>query len=249
MQLSISTARYRRLILLCSALLLVGACQNAPSAPPSAVTGTPSASLATAAPTEAAPTSVSQPTTSSPTSAVAPQPTAAMPQPTAIAPAAALLPAPIYLLDGGQIWRMERDGQTRRQLTFEPTDIFDFAIGATDNALAYVVGVEEASTIVLLDESGRTELIRGSMWGPQISPSGEQIAFQIEATSDAIQNGQAQEFDNGVWLIDRAGGRPSLLQASEPISKAGSLIESARQYSPRAWSPDGTQLLMGVYFP
>jgi hypothetical protein len=171
-----------------------------------------------------------------------------VPQPTA-APATALLPAPVYLLDDGQIWRMERDGQTRRQLTFESSDIYDFDIGATDNTLAYAVGDGEERTIVLLDGSGRTELIRGPVWGPQISPSGEQIAFQLDKSYDEIQSERFKEFDNGVWLIGRAGGRPSLLQASEPISVEGNLVDGALQYYPREWSPDGTQLLMGVYFP
>jgi putative peptidoglycan binding protein len=243
MQLSVLTARYRRLILLCGALLLVSACQSSQSAPtPVAATSTPAAALATAAPTIAArPTSAPQPT-------AAPAPTIA-PQPTAAAPAAVLLPAPVYLLDGGQIWRMERDGQTRRQLTFESSDILDFAIGATDNALAYVVGESPERTIVLLDRSGRTELMRGPVWGPQISPSGEQIAFQLEEPVDGLQIGREKGSDTGVWLIARAGGRPSLLQASEPISDAGNLVDSALQYYPREWSPDGTQLLMGVYFP
>src|SRR4051812_9088021 len=162
MQLSILNARYRRLILLCSALLLVGACQSAPPASPAAPTsgiptqgGAPSAALTTAAPTiEAPPTHAPQPP-------AAPQPTAA-PAPTGV-----LLPAPVYLLDGGQIWRMEHDGQTRRQITFESTDIFDFDIGATDNALAYVIGEAPERTIVLLDRSGRTELMRGPVWGPR----------------------------------------------------------------------------------
>jgi len=243
MQLSVLTARYHRLMLLCGVLLLVSACQSAPSAPPIATLPTNMPQ-----PTAAAP----QPTVAAPASTIAPQPTAApastvAPQPTA-APATALLPAPVYLLDGGQIWRMERDGQTRRQLTFESTDIFDFAIGATDNALAYAVGEGDARTIVLLDASGRTELMHGSVWEPQISPSGEQIAFQLEDPLERLQIGSQQAAPAGVWLIGRAGGRPSLLHASEPISKDGGLNESARQYLPHAWSPDGTQLLMVVYY-
>src|SRR3954471_2801228 len=233
MQLSILTAHYRHLILLCGALLLASACQNAPSAPPQAAgTSTPVAALATVVPTiEAAPTAVPQPTATVPT--VAPAPTtapapASTPEPTT-APAA-LLPAPVYLLDDGQIWRMERDGQTRRQLTFEASDIYDFDVGASDNALAYAVGDGEERTIVLLDRSGRTELIRGPVWGPQLAPSGEQIAIQIEERADGLPSEYLQGFDNGVWLLDRAGGQPQLLQASEPISAEGNLIESARQY-------------------
>jgi hypothetical protein len=242
MQLSVLTARYRRLILLCSALL-VSACQSAPSTPtPAAAISPPAAALATAAPTiEARPTSAPQPT-------AAPAPTIA-PQPTATAPAAALLPAPVYLLDSGQIWRMERDGQTRRQLTFESSEILDFDIGAADNALAYAIGEGAERTIVLLDRSGRSELMRGPVWGPRIAPSGEQIAFELESPVDGLQSGRAKGSDTGVWAIARTGGPPSLLQASDPITDTDNPPEDARQYYPHGWSPDGTQLLMGVYFP
>jgi hypothetical protein len=160
-----------------------------------------------------------------------------------------LLPAPVYLLDGGQIWRMERDGQTRRQLTFESSDIFDFDIGAADNALAYVIGEGAERTIVLLDASGRTELMRGPVWGPRIAPSGDPIAFQLEAPVDGLQIGREQGSDTGVWAIPRAGGRPGVIQASDPIGDPNNPREDARQFFPIAWSPDGTQLLMGVYFP
>ncbi len=252
MQLPVLTARYHRLILLCGALLLVGACQSTPLAPtPAAAISTPGAALATSVPTAEAPPTVA-PATAAPTAAAptaaAVIPTAA-PQSTAPALAAALLPAPVYLLDGGQIWRMERDGKTRRLLTFESSDILDFDIGATDNALAYAIGEDTERTIVLLDASGRTELMHGPVWGPKIAPSGEQIAFQLESPVDGLQSGRAKGSDTGVFQIARAGGQPSLLQASDPITDTENPPEDARQYYPSAFSPDGTQLLMGVYFP
>ena len=254
MQLSMLIARYRRLVLLSSALLFVGACQSAP--PPPAVTtsgsptlrqaqGEPQAGAPTAAEPTAVPASVVPQPTAAPTSA--PEPTTA-PQPTA-APIAALLPAPVYLLDGGQIWRMERDGKTRRQITFETSDIFDFDIGPTDNALIYAIGQDPERTVVVLDAGGRTELTHGRVWSPRIAPAGNQIAYQVEAPADGILSTSPKGSEPGVWMIARAGGQPSLLQASEPISPAGGLVESARQYFPSAWSPDGSQLLMGVYFP
>jgi hypothetical protein len=144
---------------------------------------------------------------------------------------------------------MEHDGQTRRQITFESSDIFDFDIGATDNALAYVIGEGPERTIVLLDRSGRTELMRGPVWGPRIAPDGQQIAFQLESPVDGLQSGRAKGSDTGVWTIARAGGPPSLIQASDPITDTDNPPEDARQYYPSAWSPDGTQLLMGGYFP
>ncbi|MEP7188819.1 MAG: hypothetical protein ABI901_06500, partial [Roseiflexaceae bacterium] len=124
MQLCVLIARYRHLSLICGALL-VGACQSVPSAPTIAALPT-SAALPTGVPASIA--TVTAPTSAPVPTATAPAPTSA-PQPTAQPTAAALLPAPVYLLDNGQIWRMERDGQTRRQLTFESSDIYDFDVG------------------------------------------------------------------------------------------------------------------------
>ena len=91
--------------------------------------------------------------------------------------------------------------------------------------------------------------MRGPVAGPKIAPSGEQIAFQLESPVDGLQSGRAKGSDTGVWMIARVGGPPSLLQASDPITDTENPPEDARQYYPSDWSPDGTQLLMGVYFP
>ena len=71
-----------------------------------------------------------------------PSPTAAVVRPT---PEIPLLPAPLYVLDRGQIARIERDGATRRQLTRERIEyagippISDMDIHPTAG-MVYVVG-------------------------------------------------------------------------------------------------------------
>src|SRR5690242_8055034 len=80
MQRSVLAACYRHLILLCGALLLVGACQSGPSAPPAATIsgiptlrqaqGEPQGGATAASPTTAAPQPTTVPTT-------VPQPSAA----------------------------------------------------------------------------------------------------------------------------------------------------------------------------
>src|SRR5262245_24986297 len=102
--------------------MLVGACGASPETP------TPQA----AAPTVAPPTATGSP----PTATVAP-PTLAPPTAT-VAPTTeqgserALLPAPLYFLNKGQVWRLEQDGKTLHQLTSDPLEISDFDISRDD---------------------------------------------------------------------------------------------------------------------
>ena len=59
---------------------------------------------------------------------------------------AGLLPHSLYFLGNdnqavSQIYRMERDGVTKTQLTFEPTNVWDYDVSAADGSLAYTIGV------------------------------------------------------------------------------------------------------------
>src|SRR6266545_751047 len=235
-------------------LLFAGACGATPAAPqatalPAApqATALPAAPQATALPATAAPAPAAPAPTSPPQATAIPAPTAS-PQATA-APEQAVLPAPLYFLDNDQIWRLERDGKTRRQLTFETFPVSDFDVGATDNALVYVVNRDGERLLVLLDASGRKEMIGGPVGTPRISPDGERIAFSLDRGVDGMQVGREHGSDTGVWIQGRTGGRPSLFQASEPIPDPNNPPDDARQFFPIAWSPDSTKLLMGVYLP
>jgi hypothetical protein len=236
------------MILLALLMLLLSACQSAAPAPTSA----PAPS--TPAPT-AEPAGTPEPThepdpvlapTSAPTAAAAPT---SAPAPTA-EPAAGPLPGPLYFLSAeGQIWRMERDGQTRRQLTFETQRVFDFAVSPGDGALAYVTGDGSQNTLVVLDHAGRVELISGPIDSPVFTPDGNLIAYQYFTRLDSSSPPAEPSAQTGVWSIDRAGGQRTLIQASDPITDTNNPPDNARQYFPVAFAPDGSRLLLGGYYP
>ncbi|MFL5801066.1 MAG: peptidoglycan-binding protein [Roseiflexaceae bacterium] len=237
------------------ALLFVIACGSPPAATPPTAIPPPATAPATLAPLPTAallPTSVPPPTTAAPPT-TAPPPTAVA-APTTAAPSSALLPAPLYFIREEQIWRLERDGQTLSQLTAEVLPVQEFDISPSDGALAYVIkdsSADVTGTLVLMDAAGaeRTELVTGPLGSPRIEPNGDRIAFHFSQPVEGLEIGKDQPSLPGVWVTYRTGGRPGLMQPSEPIPDPNNPPPDARQYFPIAWSPDGARMLMGVYFP
>jgi hypothetical protein len=47
------------------------------------------------------------------------------------------LPAPVYFLREGQVWRLARDGKTQQQITREAAAVESFDVSPVDGALVY----------------------------------------------------------------------------------------------------------------
>jgi len=50
------------------------------------------------------------------------------------------LPAPVYFLREGQVFRLSRDGETQQQITREAVAVESFDVSPVDGALVYVAG-------------------------------------------------------------------------------------------------------------
>src|SRR5688572_20212044 len=93
-----------------------------------------------------------------------------------------LFPHSLYFLGTdnqaiSQIFRMERDGKTKTQLTFEPVNVWDYDISRADGSMAY----EANNQLVLVhaDGSNRRVLVEGEphpegrgLYHPVFSPDG-----------------------------------------------------------------------------
>ena len=55
-------------------------------------------------------------------------------------PSELLLPAPLFFLENGQIWQLNKDGKNAIQITNEAEPIIEFDLSAKGNFLVYVSG-------------------------------------------------------------------------------------------------------------
>jgi len=213
---------YHRFILLLGMLALMSGCASVANIPPSASTP------------PAAPTVTS---TSAPLPDVASIPTT---QPT---PDRAVLPAPLYILAGGQIVRIERDGVTQTQITTEtPPAVDALAIVAFDIApatatLVYVVqNIDKPPLLIRTDADGnwRSVLLDDRFVSfPLLSPDGSTVAFSA--------------FDEGLYVMPVAGGEPRLILPNQPVTDLTVSGGDGRGFAPAAWSPNGARLLVHAY--
>lgn len=168
--------------------------------------------------------------------------------PTATMEAKGVLPAPLYFISAGdnQVWRLERDGVTLKQITFENSVVIDFDISRVDSALAYVsdnklirTGADGRDRTVLVNGPALAQddwegHITGGISSPRWSPDGTHIAYGM----------------NGANLIPATSGEAQILQPSDPIPdlNAGLVPGPVRFYRPDTWSLDGTRLLLNFFY-
>lgn len=169
-----------------------------------------------------------------------------------------LLPAPLVFQRDGQLYRLDADGVTLSQLTNEaapeggPMAVAEFDVSPSDGSLAYVLlrqSPEDLSgrALVLTDAGGakRSVLFDGiSATAPRFSPDGTQIAFGV--SPDPAN--PAPALLAGVYLMPASGGKPQLVQQNATFD--GAMPDAtARAYTPFAWSPDESKLLIQASLP
>lgn len=159
------------------------------------------------------------------------------PEPTPEVPAE-LLPHALYYLDGSQIRRMERDGKTYGELTFEPNGVDGYDVSLVDGSLAFIA--ENQLALVSADGSDRRVLVQGDptrnendprffkdpLSNPVFSPDGQTIAYA----------------HRGLNLYDLSTGISKRV-LEDQRTEMGLPIEI---YSPVRYSPDGTKLLVAM---
>jgi hypothetical protein len=134
-----------------------------------------------------------------------------------------------------QIYRMERDGKTKTQLTFESINVWDYDISVTDGSLAYEVN----NQLLLINANGsnRRVLVEGTanaegrvFYNPIFSPDGQTLAFA----------------HNGLNLYSVPTGVSSLVIADQMNDMGDGTILPVETYVPESYSPDGTKLLLAL---
>jgi hypothetical protein len=161
--------------------------------------------------------------------------------------AVSLLPHSMYFLnnDGAglaQVYRLDRDGKTVAQITFEPAKVDGYDVSLVDGSAAYVSNNQ--LLIVNADGSNRRLIVDGgprdennpfltNITNPVFSPNGETIAFGYNGLNFySIVSGQ---YNNALKdQVDDQGGGFSILR---------------ELYRPEKYTADGSKLVitLGYY--
>ena len=167
-----------------------------------------------------------------------------------------VLPKSLYFLNNDkagllQIFRIERDGKTTHQITFEPANVDSYDISPKDGGVAYVSN----NQLFLVDATGagRRVLVDGgpvndnnrftnSVGMPVWSPDGQTIAFSHDGLN---------------FYSVSTGATTKILENKIDNSTGIAIVREL--YSPTSYSPDGSKLLInigfyeggsfGIYFP
>ena len=156
-----------------------------------------------------------------------------------------ILPHTFYYLGNDktgllQVFRIERDGVSIRQVTFEPVNVNMYDVSLADGSVAYISN----NQLLWVDAngSGRRILVdggpvdpdnqfEGSISNPVFSPNGQAVAYGL----------------HGINTYTLSTGVSSLILPERPSDIA--LGRPAEMYIPKNYSPDGTKLLITVAIP
>jgi hypothetical protein len=142
-----------------------------------------------------------------------------------------LLPHSLYFLGKdsqalGQVYRIERDGKTRTQLTFESIDVTNYDVSLFDGSIAFVSNHQ--LLLANADGSNRRVVVDGADH-PVFSRDGQALAY----------------YQNGINLYTVSTGASNLLLEDKPLGGS----EQPLLYLPVSFSPDGTRLLINMAEP
>jgi len=139
-----------------------------------------------------------------------------------------------------QVFRIERDGVTMHQVTFEPVEVKEYDVSLTDGSIAYVsnnqllwVDANGAGRHLLVDGGAPDPIdpLFSSIVGVAYSPNGRIIAYGLR----------------GINTFDLVTGVSSLILPQRPADIA--LGQPAEVYWPKHYSPDGTKILASAVIP
>ena len=151
-----------------------------------------------------------------------------------------------------QVFRIEPDGVTQRQITSEPLTVNDYDVSRIDGSVAYVANNQ--LILVNADGSNRRLLVDGgpvdpnnpfisTISAPVFSPDGQTLAFSYQ----------------GLRVYTFSTSDSELILENQIDDVGGGLYVPRELYSPERYSPDGTKLLItlgyyegassAIYFP
>jgi hypothetical protein len=161
-------------------------------------------------------------------------------------PAAGLLPHSLYYLgtdNSGltQVFRIERDGSTRHQVTSEPSNVLDYGVSPVDGSVAYVANNQ--LLFINADGSARRILVEGGvvdentpfvnrLSNPVFSPNGQTLAYSYQ----------------GLNFYALSSGVSNRVIENQIDDMGSGFLFPKELYVPEIYSPDGSKLLITLAY-
>lgn len=141
-----------------------------------------------------------------------------------------------------QVFRMESDGTTQRQLTTESGSINDYDVSPVDGSVAYVAN----NQLLYVNAAGSER--RVLVDGGTVDPNNPFISTISSPVFSA--DGQTLAYGyKGLQFLSLATGESQLLIENQVDDVGGGLFVPRELYWPERYSPDGTKLIitLGYY--
>jgi hypothetical protein len=141
-----------------------------------------------------------------------------------------------------QVFRIESDGTTQRQITAEPVSVSDYDVSLVDGSVAYVAN----NQLLLIDADGsnRRMVVDGGVVDPN-NPFMSNISNPVFSPDRQMLAYGHQ----GLRMYSFATDDAELIIENQVDEVGGGLFVPRELYSPERYSPDGTKLLitLGYY--
>lgn len=166
--------------------------------------------------------------------------------PPTVPPGGDLLPHALYYLDHDsagflQVNRLDRDGSTVHQITFEPANVDSYAVSPVDGSVAYTSNNQ--LLLAAPDGSGRRVLVDGGPLGSDESYYTSQVggvAWSPDGATIAFGFGGLNFYALGSGAVNTALENSIDTAPGFPILREG--------YRPVAFAPDGEKLLVHIAY-
>jgi Tol biopolymer transport system component len=137
-----------------------------------------------------------------------------------------------------QVFRIDRDGTTKHQITSETTNVGNYDVSPVDGSVAYVVNNQ--LLLINSDGSGRRVLV-------DAGPIDENAAFLNNISNPVFSpNGQTLAYGHqGLNFYALSTGATNRLIENQ-IDNVSGLSIPKELYSPDQYSPDGSKLLLSL---
>jgi len=161
--------------------------------------------------------------------------------------ASGLLPHSLYFMNNDatgilQVYRLEKDGKTLKQITTEPSTVSSYDVSPVDGSVAYVANNQ--LLLINADGSGRRMLVDGGAVDPN-------DPFLTSLTSPVFSpNGQVIAYNNrGLILYSLSTGVSNTAYEEIFFDTTTESYLPGKLFIPQKYSPDGTRMLVTVAIP